>query len=121
MKIFRTDVGVAKHIHQYESQHAAITSLIENSGEATINAIYLGMNGILGKHEAHQDQLFVVVSGRGWVQSGDDEPIAVRSGQAIFWQAGELHTSGTHHGMVAIVIESENLELSPKLEEWRYG
>lgn len=121
MKIFRTDVGVANLIHQHESQNAAITHLLENIGEATINAIYLGMNGVLGKHEAHHDQLFVIVSGRGWVQSGDDEPIAVRTGQAILWQAGELHTSGTHHGMVGIVIESEKLELSPHLQEWRYG
>lgn len=121
MKIFRTDVGAAKLIDQYNSQHAAVTHLVENAAEATINAIYLGMSGTLGAHTTPVDQLFVVVSGRGWVQLGDNEPIAVRSGQAILWEAGEMHTSGTHHGMVAIVIEAPRLKLSERLQEWHYG
>lgn len=41
---------------------------------------------------------------------GDKEKVKVEVGQAVFWEKGELHETSTEKGLMAIVMESENLE-----------
>lgn len=62
-------------------------------------------------HQTTKDQLFVVVQGDGWVKGEFPEAeCPVRAGQAVFWEEGDWHESGTETGMVAIVIEGENID-----------
>jgi hypothetical protein len=46
---------------------------------------------------------------RAGVSGPEGERIAVAAGQAVHWDAGEEHESGTETGMTAIVVESERL------------
>jgi quercetin dioxygenase-like cupin family protein len=63
-------------------------------------------------HEAHpapSAQLFYVISGEGWVRTaGETQP--VRAGQAIRWEAGTNHESGSDTGLKALVIEADRVD-----------
>ncbi|HEY6052642.1 MAG TPA: cupin domain-containing protein [Gaiellaceae bacterium] len=62
--------------------------------------------GVLPGHEAGASQLFVVVRGRGWVRSGEDgERVRVDEGQAVLFEQGEWHESGSDEWMTAVVLE----------------
>jgi quercetin dioxygenase-like cupin family protein len=55
--------------------------------------------------------LFTVVRGAGWVSGGDGGRAAIAAGEAVLWEAGEEHESGSDEGMTALVVEAESLDL----------
>ena len=63
--------------------------------------IEIGPGGVVGRHPAAVSQLFVVVHGEGWVSSGDGEREDLVAGQAVLWEQGEEHASGSYEGMTA--------------------
>ena len=77
--------------------------------EAHAVTIELGPGGVVGRHPARVPQLFCVVRGSGWVSGSDNvrEPIA--GGEAVVWDAGEEHESGSDEGMTVLVVEAESL------------
>lgn len=79
---------------------------------AHVVVIEVEPGGLVARHPAAGFQLFAVVSGSGWVSGGEGgrEPIA--SGQAVVWDPGEEHESGSDEGMTALVVEAESLEIS---------
>jgi quercetin dioxygenase-like cupin family protein len=54
-------------------------------------------------------QLFVVVRGSGWVSGRDGQREAISAGEAVLWEPGEEHESGSDEGMTALVLEAESL------------
>jgi hypothetical protein len=50
------------------------------------------------------------VPGEGWVRGESSAKISIEAGQAAYWEKGEWHESGTETAMIAIVIESANLD-----------
>jgi hypothetical protein len=54
-------------------------------------------------------QLFVVARGSGWVSGGNGKREPIAAGEAVFWEQGEEHESGSGEGMTAVVLESESL------------
>lgn len=117
MKLYRYDIGTSRPITVYDSQQALITRLLQVKADTSVVCIYLGAGGVVGGHEAVSNQLFIITAGRGWVRTQDAEPIAIQVGQAAFWKAGEWHESGTHHGMVALVIEGLDVDPSQFMQE----
>ncbi|MGY1721624.1 cupin domain-containing protein [Blastococcus sp. SYSU DS0533] len=61
---------------------------------------------VVGRHETRVWQLFAVVSGAGWVAGTDGVRVPLAAGDAVLWEPGELHGSGSDAGMVAVVVES---------------
>jgi quercetin dioxygenase-like cupin family protein len=59
-----------------------------------------------GRHPAGLWQLFSVVSGTGWAAGADDVRVPLGPGDAVLWEPGEEHTSGSAEGMVAVVVQS---------------
>lgn len=70
-----------------------------------ISSVYIQPGGKIGYHQAVTPQLFLLVQGEGWVKGEIDETLAVQEGQAIFWEQGEWHESGSEKGMIAVIIE----------------
>ena len=60
-------------------------------------------------------QLLAVVEGEGWIRGNDDGRTPIRVGDAVFWEAGEWHETGSEAGMVALVIESARLAAGDRL------
>jgi quercetin dioxygenase-like cupin family protein len=75
--------------------------------------ILLGPGGVVGRHPAAADQLFIVVEGEGWVSGSEGERASVAAGAAVFWAQGEEHESGTDSGLTAIVVESKRIVPHP--------
>ena len=71
--------------------------------------IELAPGGVVGRHPAVAAQLFVVVSGTGWVSGSDRDRVPIRAGEAVAWEPGQEHESGSDEGMTALVVEAESL------------
>jgi quercetin dioxygenase-like cupin family protein len=80
------------------------------ASEAHAVVIEIAPGGVVARHPAVVSQLFVVVSGSGWVSGNDDEREAIRAGEAVVWDQGEEHESGSDEGMTALVVEAESLD-----------
>ena len=122
MKIFRFDPEVGKEIEQFGSVKAIISRVVHLNEKAVVNCVYIRPNGKIGYHQATSQQLFLLVEGQGWVRGEADEKHAVRGGQAVFWEDGEGHESGTETGMTAVIIEGIHIdpaELMPPYQEDR--
>jgi quercetin dioxygenase-like cupin family protein len=76
---------------------------------AHVVVIEVASAGVVARHPAVVAQLFVVVRGSGWVSGGDGERQAIRAGEAVLWEQGEEHESGSDEGMTALVVEAESL------------
>ncbi|TKI57698.1 cupin [Brevibacillus antibioticus] len=110
MQRFRFDQQVGKTIDRYNSVQATISRVMRTPDSVSIGCIHLGAGGIVGYHPATCPQLFLVVSGEGWVRGEGTARIPIQSGQAAFWITGEGHESGSETGMTAIVIEGDGLD-----------
>ncbi|MFJ8354299.1 cupin [Bacillus paramycoides] len=109
MKIFDFSEKVGKHISAFQSNFI-MSKILKHQGNIHIGAMHLQENGIIGYHEAVVSQLLLIVQGEGFVCSADKEKVKVEAGQAVFWTKGEFHETSTEKGLMAIVIEAENLE-----------
>jgi quercetin dioxygenase-like cupin family protein len=109
LKVLDFNAERALAISGLGSNAATAVPLTLPDGEAHVVCIRLGAGGVLGRHPAPVDQLFVVVEGEGWATGGDGERVPVAAGSAIYWDAGEEHESGSDAGLTAIVVESERL------------
>ena len=72
--------------------------------------IEIGPDGLVGRHPAVVAQLFVVVRGTGWVSGADGLRIQISVGEAVLWEPGEEHESGSDEGMTALVVEAEQID-----------
>lgn len=69
----------------------------------------LAAGGLVALHRASGPQLLAVVEGEGWIRGHDAARTAISVGDAVFWEAGEWHETGSDAGLVALVIESTGL------------
>jgi quercetin dioxygenase-like cupin family protein len=100
-----------KHaITHFDSRGATIAGVARCTGEARVSLLELAAGGIVGEHPTASAQLFLVVAGSGWVRVGEDRR-AIERGQAVVWEAGERHESGSEGGLTAVVVEADALEL----------
>ncbi|MGH1285052.1 cupin [Bacillus toyonensis] len=111
MKIFDFSEKVGKHISVFQSNFI-MSKIVNHQGNVHIGAMHLQESGIIGYHEAVVSQLLLIMDGEGYVCGADKEKVKIRAGQAVFWEKGELHETSTEHGLLAIIMEAENLEQS---------
>jgi quercetin dioxygenase-like cupin family protein len=97
-----------REIDRFESVAARVRRL---ASEAHVVVIEIGAGGRVGRHSAAIKQLFVVVRGDGWVAGADGERQVIGAGEAVVWERGEEHESGSDNGLTALVIETDALEL----------
>jgi len=109
LKVLDFSAERTKVISGFGSRAATAVPLTVPDGQTHVVCIRLGAGGVLGRHPAPVDQLFIVVAGTGWASGADGERVPVASGTAIHWEAGEEHESGSDQGLSAIVVESERL------------
>ncbi len=107
MRVLRGLAG-DRPITQFASREAAVRGVTRQGHVVVVD---IGPGGVLGRHPATVAQLFVVVSGSGWVSGEDGERVEIAAGEAALWEAGEEHESGSDEGMTALVVESERVDL----------
>jgi quercetin dioxygenase-like cupin family protein len=84
---------------------AAVARLGRVDG-AGVDVLTFGPGGLLGRHPTRLWQLFLLVSGTGWVSGSDGIHERLLPGDAVLWRPGEEHESGTDDGMVAVVVQT---------------
>lgn len=109
MKIFRTADVNGKEISQYNS-NMLMRKILMTDAPTHIAIIELGVDGIVGYHEAAVPQLLIVLDGEGKVRTGNESGINVKAGDIVFWDKGEEHETESAEGMTALVVESQGLE-----------
>jgi len=81
------------------------------AGDAHVVVIEVSPGGFVARHPAGWAQLFSVVRGSGWVSGGDGKHASIEAGEAVLWDAGEEHESGSDEGITVLVVEAESLAL----------
>ena len=92
MRVLHLDDLMPRSIEHYDSRNASITLL--GRGDAQVIRVELGPGGVLGTHPASIAQLFVVVSGSGWVRAEGGEEVPAAAGSVVQWGAGECTSRG---------------------------
>lgn len=80
--------------------------VVSESGITAADIAYIEPGGILGRHAAPIGQLFVVMSGSGWVSGSDGVRYARGPGQGVVWEPGEEHATGSDEGLTAVIVEA---------------
>jgi quercetin dioxygenase-like cupin family protein len=81
------------------------------AAEAHVVVIEVEPGGVVGRHPAGAMQLFSVIRGSGWVSGDDGERALIQAGEAVVWEPGEEHESGSDKGMTVLVVEAESLDV----------
>jgi hypothetical protein len=108
--VFRFDRG-EKVIERFGSAGLRATRVATGNGEIQLTCLALAANGVIGTHQATGTQLFLVIAGEGWVAGPDGQRVPVSAGWGARWEDGEVHTSGTEDGLVALAVEGDALDL----------
>jgi quercetin dioxygenase-like cupin family protein len=103
----RVELVGGREIDRFESVAARVRRV---APDAHVVVIEIGAGGIVGRHPAASRQLFTVVRGSGWVAGGDGRRQSIAAGEAVVWEAGEEHESGSDEGMMALVVEADELD-----------
>jgi quercetin dioxygenase-like cupin family protein len=109
MKIFRFGFDVSKPMEKYQSKSIGYSMIVQTIEPSTIGYIYIEPGGVVGYHEAPIPQFFLVVQGQGWVRGEKSNRTIVSAGDAVYWEKGEGHESGSELGMSVIIIQSDKL------------
>jgi hypothetical protein len=98
-------------IEYFGSQGLRATRIAAGDGEVRLTCLALEPGGVIGTHPATIPQLFLVISGEGWTAGPDGERVPVAAGHGVRWDAGEIHTTGTDTGLVAVAVEGAPMSL----------
>jgi quercetin dioxygenase-like cupin family protein len=109
MEIIRFGDDPGTPITEFASRAAKSIELAHGDGEAHVYAIHVEAGGEIGPHTAGVGQLFVVVSGRGWVREADGPRVEVECGEAAYFSRGTVHSKGSDHGMTAVMVQVRDL------------
>ncbi len=112
MRLFRFDVDAGRAVQQFGSVGLTITPVARMAEGGQAVAMWIEPGGSVGAHDAVGPQLFLVVSGAGWVEGADGVRAPIRVGQVAYWEDGERHAAGSPGGMSALVIEGPALDLT---------
>ena len=110
MEIFRFDRG-EKVIERFGSTGLRATRVAAGHGEVQVTCLALAAGGVIGTHPATGAQLFLVITGEGWVAGQDGRRVPVSAGWGARWEDGEEHASGSEAGLVALAVEGDALDL----------
>ena len=89
--------------HGSDALHA--TRIAQFAEQARATCLAVGPDGLIGTHPAGSHQVLLIVSGSGWVSGSDGVRVPVSAGHGVYWEPGEVHTTGSETGLTAIALE----------------
>lgn len=107
MRRFSFGGGTGTELTHHDSTSVEWVPVVRKADpqSAAVDIMHIGPGGVLGRHPAGPPQLFLVVAGSGWVCTGDQKPEPIGSGEAVLWEPGEVHESGSHDGMTVVIVQ----------------
>jgi hypothetical protein len=110
VEIFQFD-RLERNIQVHGSIGLQATRIAAGQGRVGLTCLNVAAGGVIGTHPADGPQLFLVIAGDGWVAGPDGSRVPIATGWGVRWQAGEVHTSGSDTGLVALAVEGGPLDL----------
>ncbi len=107
MRIFEFGAEQGRRVTHHASDFTI--SRLAHTGGIHVGCMRLGPGGVVGHHQAANHQILAVVEGSGWTRGERAERTPIAAGQAVYWQPGEWHETGTDAGLAAIVVEGDVL------------
>ncbi len=107
MDIIRFGPKLGQDIKDYGSRAVRLLKVADLEAGGSVRCMYLEQGSELGYHQATCGQLFLVVSGDGWVRGEGEARTPIRAGLGAVWKKDEWHAAGTDSGMTAIILEAE--------------
>lgn len=104
MQIFTHDRD-EHEVTGYDSVAVHATRIAQFTEYARATCLTVGPGGLIGAHPAGSHQVLLIVAGSGWVAGGDGAHVPVSAGQGVYWESGEVHTTGSETGLTAIALE----------------
>lgn len=117
MKFYSFGTSAGLTLCDHNSANVTLSRILKKIDGAEVSCAHLGANGLIGKHNAEKPQLFMVVSGYGWVCGKDGARTSIAPGAAAYWAAGEECGAGTSIGMTAVIIEADGLDPAEAMPE----
>ncbi|MGR9050698.1 cupin domain-containing protein [Halobacillus faecis] len=111
MNIYSFKKETGRKIEKFQSDFI-MARITRTQKDAHIGCMHLDEGGVIGYHQAVVPQLLLVVAGEGMVRGEEERFTPVKSGDAVYWEKDEWHETKTDNGLTAIVIESEELDVS---------
>jgi quercetin dioxygenase-like cupin family protein len=114
IEILRLDSSRAERIsgQPYDTNLVSVGKLAEGEGEAHVYVQYIEPGGEIGPHEAGFGQLYLAVSGSGWLAGGDGMRFHLRKGHVAYIRRGEIHSKGSDTGLTALMIQVRDLTVA---------
>jgi quercetin dioxygenase-like cupin family protein len=109
MKIFDFGSAVGRPLTAFGSSNVWFAPVLRRTPVSVV-CMRVAPRGTIAAHPAAAAQLFLVVEGEGWVRSAPGDAVAIKAGQAAFWQSNESHESGSETGMVVIIVEGPDVQ-----------
>ena len=100
----------ARPIDRFGSRGASAVHLGSGRGDAHVYVLHLEAGGEIGPHEAGFDQVYLVVSGRGWVAGAGGARVDLGAGQATRIRKGEVHAKGAYEPLTAVMVQVDTIE-----------
>lgn len=110
MRVIDVSRSAAQPIELFGSVSASSVRLADGNGEAHVYFVHFEPGGSIGEHPTGFGQLFLVISGSGWVAAADGVPVPLNVGQGAFFESGERHSKGSEDGMTALVVQVSALQ-----------
>ncbi|MFC1443156.1 hypothetical protein ABUW04_33460 [Streptacidiphilus sp. N1-10] len=110
MEIFQFDRD-ERRITQHASVGLLATRIATGNGPVHLTHLKVEPGGTIGTHPATSPQMFLVITGDGWIAGPDGARSTITAGQGVCWDRTEDHTSGTENGLTAIAVEGTPLTL----------
>ena len=95
----------------YDSVALHATRIAQFTEYARATCLTVGPDGLIGTHPAGSHQVLLIVAGSGWVSGSDGVRVPVSAGQGVYWEPGEVHTTGSENGLTAIALEGGPVSL----------
>ena len=105
-------VSSLENVSTYESHGTSAVRLAHGHGEAHAYLLQFEAGGAIGRHEARYGQLFIVLTGRGWVSGHDGLRAELGTGDVVLFDRGEHHAKGSDTGMTAVMVQVRDLSMT---------
>lgn len=109
MKVIHLQRCAVQPITRFASVSAWSSELAAGHGEAHLHVVRMHAGGEIGPHAAGFGQLFVVISGVGWLAGPDGARTVLEAGQAAHVARGTVHSKGAVSDVTALIVQVRDM------------
>lgn len=107
---YRFDRAAGHPVDAYGSRGLIARAVQHGPARLVVATPLIDPAGAIGRQEAPEDQLLLVVKGGGPAENGEGRRASAEAAEALSWRAVEAHAVGSDAGSPAAVLAGHGLE-----------